>query len=66
MTIKILLAEDHAILRDGLRGLIEGQPDMDIVGEASDGRDAVALAQTLEPDIIIMDVTMPDVRGIEA
>jgi len=66
MTLKIMLAEDHAILREGLRCLIGSQPDMAIIGEAKDGRAAIELAQTLKPDIIIMDVTMPDVSGIEA
>jgi len=66
MTLKIMLAEDHAILREGLRSLIERQPDMEIIGEAKDGQAAVQMAETLKPDIIIMDVTMPDVSGIEA
>jgi two-component system response regulator NreC len=66
MKIKIMLTEDHAMLREGLRGLIERQPDMDIVGEAKDGRAAVEMALTLKPDVIIMDVTMPDMSGIEA
>ncbi|MCP4455888.1 MAG: response regulator transcription factor, partial [Planctomycetes bacterium] len=66
MKIRIMLAEDHAILREGLRGLIEHQPDMDIVGEAKDGQAAIEMAQTLQPDVIIMDVTMPGVSGIEA
>jgi len=62
----IMLAEDHAILRQGLRGLIERQPDLEVVGEAEDGQAAVDKAQALEPDIIIMDVTMPGLSGIEA
>ena len=61
-----MLAEDHAILREGLRGLIERQPDMEIIGEAKDGHAAIELAQTLKPDIVIMDVSMPGASGIEA
>jgi len=66
MTLKIMLAEDHAILREGLRCLIGSQPDMEIIGEAKDGQAAVQMAETLKPDIIIMDITMPEVNGIEA
>ena len=66
MTIKILLAESHSILRAGLQRLIERQTDMEIVGQTENGRVAVDLAAELKPDVIIMDVTMPDVDGIEA
>lgn len=66
MKIRIVLAEDHAIMRDGLRILLSKEQDMEVVGEASNGRDAVQLAGKLSPDIIIMDVTMPDLNGIEA
>jgi two-component system, NarL family, response regulator NreC len=66
MTIKIMLAEDHAILRAGLQSLIERQAGMEIVGQAENGRQAVDLAVELKPDVIIMDVTMPDINGIEA
>ena len=66
MTLRIMLAEDHAILREGLRGLIERQPEMEIIGEAKDGQAAIELAQTLKPDIVIMDVSMPGASGIEA
>ncbi len=65
-TIRILLADDHNIMRDGLRLLLERQADFEIVGEASDGRQAIALAQELQPDIAIMDIAMPDLNGIEA
>jgi CheY-like chemotaxis protein len=66
MKIKIMLAEDHAIMRAGLRSLLKDQPDMEIIGEAENGVCAVELADTLCPDVIIMDVTMPDMNGIEA
>ncbi len=66
MTITILLADDHAIVRDGLRFLLEAQPDMDVVGEASSGHDAVRMATELQPAVAIMDITMPGLNGIEA
>ncbi len=66
MTLKIMLAEDHTILREGLRNLIECQPDMKVIGEAENGKVAIERAQTLGPDIIIMDVAMPGLSGIEA
>jgi DNA-binding NarL/FixJ family response regulator len=64
--IKILLADDHKILRAGLRGLIEIQPSFKIVAEAEDGRTAVQLCRELSPDVVIMDISMPDLNGIEA
>ncbi|MBI4277966.1 MAG: response regulator transcription factor [Armatimonadetes bacterium] len=64
--IRILLADDHPVLRTGLRTLIEQEPDMVVVGEASDGQEAVALAPHLRPDVIIMDISMPGVDGLEA
>ena len=66
MTLKILMADDHKIIREGLRSLIEKQSDMTVVAEAGNGRDAVQLALQLQPDVIIMDITMPDMNGIEA
>jgi DNA-binding NarL/FixJ family response regulator len=66
MTIRILLADDHKITREGLRSLIENQPDMQVVAEAEEGRTAVELARKLAPDLVIMDVSMPDLNGIEA
>lgn len=66
MDIRIMLAEDHTILREGLRGLIDRQPNMEVVGEARDGQSAVDMAHTVKPDLIIMDVTMPGLSGIEA
>jgi len=64
--IRIILADDHRIVRQGIRMLLEAEPDMVVVGEASNGREALSLAQKLLPDIIIMDITMPELNGIEA
>ncbi len=66
MSIKILLADDHKIMREGLRSLIQKHPQFEIVGEAEDGLVTVRLALELSPDIIIMDIGMPDLNGIEA
>lgn len=64
--IRILLADDHAILRDGIRALLNDEPDMQVVGEADNGRGAVEQARALRPDIIIMDIGMPLLSGLEA
>lgn len=64
--IRILLADDHALFREGIAGVLNGQPDMEVVGEASDGLEAQVLARDLQPDVILMDVTMPSTDGIEA
>lgn len=61
-----MLAEDHAIVREGLRSLIEKQPNTEIVHEAEDGRTAVELVRELLPDVVIMDITMPNLNGVEA
>ena len=66
MNIRVLLADDHGVVRKGLRFLLERQPDMEIVGEAADGREAVRLAEAENPDIVIMDIAMPLLNGIEA
>jgi two-component system, NarL family, response regulator NreC len=66
MPIRILLADDHTVVRDGLRALLERQPDMAVIGEASDGRDSVRLAEEQSPDVVIMDIAMPNMNGIEA
>ncbi len=66
MTTRILLADDHKIIREGLRDLIEGEPGMEVVGEAGDGQEAVDRALELSPDVIVMDVTMPRMSGIDA
>ena len=66
MSIKILLADDHEIVRYGLRCVIEEQPDMEVVGDAVNGRTALNLTHKLKPDVVIMDISMPDMNGIEA
>ena len=66
MKIKILLADDHKIVREGIRTLIEKQPGLEVIGEADSGRTALKLTLELKPDVVIMDVTMPDLNGIEA
>jgi len=64
--IRVLLADDHGIVRKGLRFLLERQPGVDVIGEASDGREAVKLVQELAPNVVIMDVAMPALNGIDA
>jgi len=64
--IRILLADDHAVVRQGFKMILSEQPDMEIVGEAGNGREAVELAEQLRPDIVVMDVAMPELNGIEA
>jgi DNA-binding NarL/FixJ family response regulator len=66
MSIKILLADDHKITRQGLRSLLEKEPDMEVVAEAEEGRTAVRLVRELLPDVVVMDVSMPDLNGMEA
>jgi two-component system, NarL family, response regulator LiaR len=66
MKTRILIADDHAMLREGMRNLLEKEKDFELVGEAADGEEAVRLAGKLKPDIIIMDIVMPKLNGIEA
>jgi DNA-binding NarL/FixJ family response regulator len=66
MAIKIILADDHRIIREGLRALLEKEPGVEVLGEAADGRTTVKLCRELVPDVVIMDITMPDLNGIEA
>jgi DNA-binding NarL/FixJ family response regulator len=66
MGLRVLLADDHRIIREGLRSLIEKHPGLEVVGEAENGRTAIKLAQELAPHIVILDVAMPDLNGIEA
>lgn len=66
MSIRILLADDHEVVREGLRALLANERDLEVVGEAENGRTAVRLARELMPDVVIMDVTMPGLNGIEA
>ncbi len=66
MSIKILLVDDHAIIRQGLHSLLEKETEMEVIGEAEDGRKALYLVRELEPDIVVMDITMPNLNGINA
>ncbi len=64
--IRVLLADDHAVLRAGLRALLSAEPDIEVIGEAADGQEAVALAERLKPDVVVMDITMPRLDGLRA
>jgi len=64
--IRVLLADDHRLLREGLRAMIQSQHDMQLVGEADEGRSAVQLAAEVEPDVVVMDISMPGLNGIDA
>jgi two-component system response regulator NreC len=64
-TLRIFLADDHVVMREGLRSLVNAQADMNVVGEAGNGRAALLQARELQPDVIIMDVSMPDLNGIQ-
>ena len=66
MSIRVLVADDQEIVRTGLAMILEAQPDIEVVGEAADGREAVALARRLRPDVCLLDVRMPELDGIEA
>jgi DNA-binding NarL/FixJ family response regulator len=66
MTIRVLLADDQRLVRGGFRMILRAEPDLEVVGEAADGAEAVALAGELDPDVVLMDVRMPNVDGIEA
>jgi DNA-binding NarL/FixJ family response regulator len=66
MTIRVVLADDQAIIRTGLRMILNAQPDIEVVGEAANGREAVTLARQLRPDVCLFDIRMPDIDGIEA
>jgi two-component system, NarL family, response regulator NreC len=64
--MRILIVDDHRIMREGLRAILERHPEMEIVGEASNGREALVLAHKLRPGIVVMDITMPELNGIDA
>ena len=64
--ITVLLVDDHALVREGLRRLLDAEADFDVVGEAADGLQALALAVALDPDVVVMDIAMPGLNGIEA
>ncbi|MFA0733250.1 MAG: hypothetical protein LKKZDAJK_001865 [Candidatus Fervidibacter sp.] len=64
--IRVLIADDHAILRDGLKALLQSAPDMEVVGEAATGEEALRLVHKLRPNVVLMDISMPDMTGLEA
>src|SRR5262245_33477432 len=64
--IKVLLSDDHTVVRQGLRSLLAAEPDIEVIGEAENGRQAVQMAKTLAPDVVIMDIAMPQLNGLEA
>ena len=64
--IRVLLADDHATVRDGLRALLEGQADIEVVGDAANGREVLRQARQLQPDVVVMDIAMPELNGVEA
>ena len=64
MTIRVLLADDQALVRSGFRMILDAKADLEVVGEAADGAEAVALVAQLEPDVVLMDVRMPNVDGL--
>jgi two-component system, NarL family, response regulator NreC len=64
--LRILLADDHKMVRDGLRLLLDGQPDLRVVGEAADGREVLQKARELHPDVVVMDLSMPEMNGLQA
>ena len=66
MSVRVALADDHQIVREGLRGLLEREPDVQVIGEAGDGRALLTLAHERSPDIVVMDVAMPGLNGVEA
>jgi DNA-binding NarL/FixJ family response regulator len=66
MSIKIVIADDHKIMRSGLRSLLDKDPGMEVVGEAENGRMTLQLVRELSPDVVVMDITMPDLNGVEA
>lgn len=64
--IRVILAEDHTIVRKGLRSLLEGEEDIEVIGEAGDGKEAITLVEQKKPDIVVMDIGMPQLNGLEA
>lgn len=64
--IRILIADDHALVREGTRRILEAEPDIEVVGEAADGAEAIALAEELAPDVVVIDIGMPVINGVEA
>ena len=65
-TISVLLVDDHSLVRRGFRRMLEDEPDIKVVGEASDGEEAVKLARTLKPNVVVMDCALPGINGLQA
>lgn len=65
MKISVFIADDHAVVRDGLRALLEANPDISVIGDAADGHQAVSQVQSLEPDVVIMDISLTEINGIQ-
>jgi DNA-binding NarL/FixJ family response regulator len=65
-SVRVVIADDQQLVRTGLRMILDAQPDIDVVGEATNGREAVAMARELQPDVVLMDIRMPELDGIEA
>ena len=66
MSARILVADDHEVVRQGVRAILQARPDWEICGEAGDGREAIRLTKQLHPDVVVMDITMPNMSGLEA
>jgi DNA-binding NarL/FixJ family response regulator len=66
VAIRVLLADDHSLVRQGFRRILEDEPDVEVVGEASGGAEAIALDRTLEPDVVVLDMSMPEINGLHA
>ena len=64
--IRVLIADDHPLFRDGMHGLLDSVPETEVVGEAASGEEAITLAETLQPDVILMDIKMPGINGFQA